>query len=85
MVYETISETEFSIKDGVGFFKPNIWVNISEYLDKKIEIMTIYEGELKSHPFPRSKKNIEAFAARPQGYAAYSPSESTNTALNTQT
>ena len=32
-----------------------------------------------------TKKNIEAFAARPQGYAAYSPSESTNTALNTQT
>ena len=25
--------------------------------------MTIYEGELKSHPFPRSKKNIEAFAS----------------------
>ena len=32
-----------------------------------------------------TKKNIEAFAARPQGYAAYSPSGSTNTALNTQT
>jgi len=32
-----------------------------------------------------TKKNIEAFAARPQGYAAYSPSESANTALNTQT
>ncbi len=32
-----------------------------------------------------TKKNIEAFAARPQGYAAYSPSDSTNMALNTQT
>lgn len=62
MVYETISETDFSIKDGVGFFKPNIWVNISDYLHQKIEIMSVYEGELQSHPFPRSKKNLEAFA-----------------------
>jgi len=62
MVYETISETDFSIKDGVGYFKPNIWVDISEYLHKKIEIMTMYKGEIGVHPFPRSKKNIEAFA-----------------------
>ena len=32
-----------------------------------------------------TKKNIEAFAARPQGYAAYSTPESANAALNTQT
>ena len=32
-----------------------------------------------------TRKNIEAFAARPQGYAAYSAPESANAALNTQT
>jgi len=32
-----------------------------------------------------TKRNIEAFAARPQGYAAYSTPESANAALNTQT
>jgi len=60
--YETISETEFSISpDDVGF-KPNIWVDIGGYLDRKIEIMNMYSGEMGKHPFPRSEKNIRALA-----------------------
>ena len=60
--YETISETEFSISpDDIGF-KPNMWVDISGYLDRKIEIMKMYSSEVEQHPFPRSEQNIRALA-----------------------
>ena len=60
--YETLSETEFSLGlDGNGFH-PNMWIDITPYLDQKIEIMEFYEGEMGVHPFPRSEKNIRALA-----------------------
>lgn len=58
--YETVSETEFSIHIGDSGFKPNMWVNISDYLEKKIKIMKIYNEEMGKHPFPRSEQNIVA-------------------------
>jgi N-acetylglucosamine malate deacetylase 1 len=61
-VYETLSETEFSINPQNSGFKPNLWVDISDYLDSKIEIMKMYKGEMESHPFPRSELNLRALA-----------------------
>ncbi|MCH7826986.1 MAG: PIG-L family deacetylase [Bacteroidetes bacterium] len=57
---ETLSETEFAPSTKEDAFIPNSFVDISKYLDKKIEIMTVYESEIGVHPFPRSKKNIKA-------------------------
>jgi LmbE family N-acetylglucosaminyl deacetylase len=59
---ETLSETEFSLSTRDESFIPNIFVDISDFMDKKIEAMEIYEGELGNHPFPRSEKNIKALA-----------------------
>ena len=61
LAYETISETEFTLVHN-NVFKPNCWVDITKYLSKKINIMSIYKSEVGTHPFPRSKKNIEALA-----------------------
>jgi N-acetylglucosamine malate deacetylase 1 len=60
--YETLSETEFSIRPDRNGFIPNLWVDISQYVDRKIEIMKIYKSELGEHPFPRSEKNLRALA-----------------------
>jgi len=60
--YETLSETEFSIHPNCVSFTPNLWIDISEYLDRKIEIMRLYEGEMGEDPFPRCEKNIRALA-----------------------
>jgi N-acetylglucosamine malate deacetylase 1 len=59
--YETVSETEFTIKKNT-VFQPNMWVDISDYLEKKLDIIQIYEDEIKEPPFPRSLKNLEALA-----------------------
>lgn len=62
LMYECISETEFAPALPEKQFMPNYFVDISEYFEKKIEVMRIYESELGDHPFPRSERNLEALA-----------------------
>ena len=62
MIYETISETEFAIRPDKEQFKPNLWIDISDYIDEKIEIMSLYESEIGKEPFPRSEQNIRSLA-----------------------
>jgi len=62
LMYETISETEFSPAIPEEAFVTNSFSDISEYLDKKITLMNIYKGEMGEHPFPRSAENIKALA-----------------------
>lgn len=61
-IYETLSETEFNVDPNETGFRPNLWVDISDFLEKKIEIMKIYSSEIHDHPFPRSVENIIALS-----------------------
>ena len=62
LMYECISETEFAPNLPEKVFMPNYYVDISDFLKEKLEIMSIYESELEEHPFPRSLRNLEALA-----------------------
>jgi LmbE family N-acetylglucosaminyl deacetylase len=62
LMYECLSETEFAPILPERVFQPNYFVDISKFIEKKIEIMKIFDSELGEHPFPRSIKNIEALA-----------------------
>jgi len=62
LAYETLSETDFTINPDANSFRPNVFVNIEAYLDKKIEIMKVYESEICEFPFPRSEKAIQSLA-----------------------
>ena len=59
---ETLSETEFAPSISENSFVPNVFVDISEFLEKKIEIMKVFESEIGKQPFPRNEKNIRALA-----------------------
>ena len=59
---ETLSETEFALSTKEDSFVPNVFVNISDFLQKKFDIMRVFESEIAEHPFPRSLRNIEALA-----------------------
>jgi N-acetylglucosamine malate deacetylase 1 len=61
-VYETLSETDFIMNTDANGFRPNVFVNISDYIEGKVEIMKIYESEISLHPFPRSESAIRALA-----------------------
>jgi LmbE family N-acetylglucosaminyl deacetylase len=62
LMYECISETEFAPAFPEKTFVPNYFVDITEFFNKKIEIMKVFESEIAEHPFPRSLRNIEALA-----------------------
>ena len=59
---ETLSETEFAPSTKEDSFIPNTFVNITDFMDKKIEVMNVFSSEVSEHPFPRSIANIEALA-----------------------
>ena len=63
LAYETISETEFGINPSSNGFRPNVFVNIGDFLERKIATMKLYETEMKPFPFPRSEEVIRALAA----------------------
>jgi LmbE family N-acetylglucosaminyl deacetylase len=60
MTMEIISETDFGRP--VNPFVPNCFVDISDYIEDKIEALKIYDTELGIHPFPRSVENVKALA-----------------------
>ncbi|MEN2768688.1 PIG-L deacetylase family protein [Ornithinibacillus xuwenensis] len=62
LVYETLSETEFGINPDNNNFRPNVYVNIENYFNKKVEIMKTYKSELGEFPFPRSIDAMDALA-----------------------
>jgi N-acetylglucosamine malate deacetylase 1 len=66
---ETISETDFAPGTQHHAFVPNMFVDISAFLDRKNQIMELYAGEYGKHPFPRSKEHIQALALH-RGVAA---------------
>jgi N-acetylglucosamine malate deacetylase 1 len=63
LMYETLSETEFAPALSENVFNPNVFVDISEYLEEKIEIMKIYKSEIMGNNYARSISAIRALAA----------------------
>ena len=62
LMYECISETEFAPALAEKAFLPNYFVDITDFIDKKNEIMKIFASEIGEHPFPRSVENIKSLA-----------------------
>jgi LmbE family N-acetylglucosaminyl deacetylase len=62
LMYETLSETEFAPAMQSISFIPNVYVDITPYMEKKLQIMSIYESEVMKEPYPRSLSSIEALA-----------------------
>lgn len=59
---ETLSETEFSPSIPSTSFCPNVYVDITDYIDKKLEIMKLYDTEIMEEPYPRSLSSMKALA-----------------------
>lgn len=60
--YETLSETEWNIPHATNAFIPNVYVDVSEYLPKKLNAMGCYQSQLGAFPDPRSIEAVEALA-----------------------
>ena len=62
LMIEALSETEFALATQSTVFVPNVYVDITSYIDKKLEIMSMYKGEIMEEPWPRSLSTIKALA-----------------------
>lgn len=59
LTMEILSETNFEVD---LTFKPNFFIDITDFFDTKKRILDTYASEFKSHPFPRSFQAVEALA-----------------------
>lgn len=60
MTMEIVSETDYGRPE--NNFVPNYFVDITEYINHKINALKIYTTEIGEPPFPRSIENVMALA-----------------------
>jgi len=60
--YETLSETNWNAPYLTTNFVPNVFVDISVYLETKIKAMQMYTSQLKPFPNERSEEALRALA-----------------------
>lgn len=64
LLFEVASSTEWAFHCFGPFFRPNVFVDISETLETKIQAMRRYESEIREYPHPRSPEALTAIARR---------------------
>lgn len=60
--FETLSSTEWQAKTGNSFL-PNVYVNISGEIERKIKAMKKYKTEIRKYPHSRSEEGIRILSA----------------------
>jgi LmbE family N-acetylglucosaminyl deacetylase len=62
--FEVPSSTEWAFQRLESPFRPNVFVEIEDTLETKIEALACYESESRRFPHPRSPEALRAIAAR---------------------
>lgn len=62
LAYETLSETNWYAPGVTPGFQPNLFVDISDHLDQKIDAFAAFESQAKPFPDERSLEAIRALA-----------------------
>ncbi len=76
LAYETLSESNAALDPSREPFRPNVYRDITPYLDRKIEILRLYSAdEIGEHPFPRSETAVRALAELRGSEAGYAAAE----------
>lgn len=61
--FEVNSSTEWGIQNAANYFLPTCFINITEQLNDKMNLLDIYAKEMRPYPHARSKEAITALAA----------------------
>lgn len=64
LVYEVPSSTDQSPPYAEFQFAPNVYTDVSDYLETKVEAMAQYERESRTFPHPRSSEGIRVYAKK---------------------
>jgi LmbE family N-acetylglucosaminyl deacetylase len=62
LAYETLSETEWAPPQMDAVFYPTVFIDVSEFLQQKLDAMACFKSQVKAPPNARSLRNITALA-----------------------
>ena len=62
LMYECLSETEIAPQFQENIFIPNVFCDITNYMDDKIDTLNIFQTELQESPLPRNEESVRALA-----------------------
>lgn len=60
--YETLSSTEAAPPNLTRTFLPTVFCDITNFIERKLEIMSLYRTEAQPYPLPRANESIRALA-----------------------
>ncbi|WP_336329151.1 PIG-L deacetylase family protein [Haloarcula sp. CGMCC 1.2071] len=76
--FETLSSSEWSVPSVENGFQPQMYIDVSDHLEAKLEALRTYETELRDPPHPRSvdiiRQNAQVWGAK-AGVPAAEPFE----------
>ncbi len=64
LLFEVLSSTEWGKLNAHSNFTPNVYVDISETMNAKLEAMRCYKSETRKYPHPRSLEGIRILAQK---------------------
>ena len=62
LFFETLSSTEWQMMTADKIFQPNIYVDVTDFMDRKRQALEFYASEMRDYPHPRSYKGVELLA-----------------------
>ncbi len=62
LFFETVSSTEWQPPRSHHVFAPNWYVDVGEFMERKLEALHFYDSEMREYPHPRSYEGIEILA-----------------------
>ena len=60
--YEVFSSTDAAPVNPARAFLPTVFTDVTEFLERKLEIMDLYQSELQASPLPRTLDSLRALA-----------------------
>jgi len=60
--YETLSSTDAMPPGMARAFVPTVFTEITSFIERKLEIMSLYQTEIQAYPLPRALESIRALA-----------------------
>jgi len=63
LAYEIPSSTNWAFGEKSSWFEPEKYVNISDYIDRKLEILTLFDDQVFDFPHARSTEAVRALNA----------------------
>lgn len=62
LAYETVSETNWAAPYVAPSFQPNIFIDISDHIDRKLEAFGCFQSQVRPFPNERSLETLRALA-----------------------